>query len=42
MIATKQQHDIYISLFEQQQSKLAAVSPSWVGPIRKAAIHRFA
>ena len=42
MIATNQQHDIYLSLFKQQESELAAVGPSWVEPIRKAAIHRFA
>jgi len=41
MIAAKQ-HDIYLSLFRQQEPRLAAASPSWVGPIRKAAIHRFA
>jgi Fe-S cluster assembly protein SufD len=42
MIATKQRHDTYVSLFQQQESGLGAASPSWVGPIRSAAIHRFA
>ena len=42
MIATKHQHDTYLSLFQQQEPTLAAVSPSWMGPIRKAGIHRFA
>jgi len=40
MIAAKQ-HDIHFSLFQQQEPRLAAVSPPWVGPVRKAAIHRF-
>jgi len=42
MIATKEQHDIYLSLFRQQESELVAAGPSWVESIRKAAIHRFA
>jgi Fe-S cluster assembly protein SufD len=42
MIATKEQHDIYLSLFKQQESELVAAGPSWVESIRKAAIHRFA
>jgi Fe-S cluster assembly protein SufD len=42
MIATKEHHDIYLSLFQQQASSLAAVEPSWLGSIRNAAIHRFA
>src|SRR5690348_1612958 len=42
MIATKPQQDIYLSRFQQQESMLAAAGPAWVGPVRKAAIHRFA
>jgi Fe-S cluster assembly protein SufD len=42
MIAAKERHHIYLSLFQQQEPALAAASPSWMGPIRKAAIHRFA
>ncbi len=42
MIATKERQDVYLSLFQQQESRLAAAGPSWLGPIRKAAIHRFA
>jgi Fe-S cluster assembly protein SufD len=42
MIATKEELGSYLSLFQREESGLAAASPSWVGPIRKAAIHRFA
>jgi Fe-S cluster assembly protein SufD len=42
MVATKEQHDSYLSLFRERESRLAAADPSWVGPIRKAAMHRFA
>jgi Fe-S cluster assembly protein SufD len=41
MIATRERHS-YLSLFQQEESRLAAISPSWLGPIRKAAIERFA
>jgi Fe-S cluster assembly protein SufD len=42
MIATKEQHEAFLSLFQQQASSLTAVEPSWVGSIRRAGIHRFA
>ena len=42
MTVTKEQHGTYLSVFQQQQSSLNAVGPSWVESIRKAAIHRFA
>jgi Fe-S cluster assembly protein SufD len=42
MIATREQNEAFLSLFQRQESRLSTASPSWVGPIRKAAIHRFA
>jgi len=42
MIATKEHQDIYLSLFQQQASRLTGVEPSWLGSIRRAGIHRFA
>ncbi len=42
MIATREQNDIYLSLFRQQESRLAVAGPAWVRPIRRAAIHRYA
>jgi Fe-S cluster assembly protein SufD len=42
MTVTKDQHEIYLSIFQQQQSSSNGLGPSWVAPIRKAAIHRFA
>jgi Fe-S cluster assembly protein SufD len=42
MIATKEQLGSYLSLFRREESGLAAASPPWAVPVRKAAIHRFA
>jgi Fe-S cluster assembly protein SufD len=42
LIATKEQLGTYLSLFQREESGLAAASPPWAVPVRKAAIHRFA
>jgi Fe-S cluster assembly protein SufD len=42
MIAAKEQNNIYLSLFKPGEWGRAAATPPWVGPIRKAAIQRFA
>jgi Fe-S cluster assembly protein SufD len=42
MIGTKEQLGSYLSLFQREESGLAAASPPWAVPVRKAAIHRFA
>ena len=42
MTAVKQQQDIYFANFAALEKKLASSDPAWLGPIRKAAIDRFA
>ncbi len=42
MIELKESQDVYFSNFALLEKKLAVKEPSWLGPIRKAAIDRFA
>ena len=42
MIAVKENQDVYFSSFERLEKRLAGKQPAWLGPIRQAAMNRFA